>query len=82
LEWVEWQKVRGPIGPDRWDFYAKFVAMHAGKPYEKGKEPTLGDFPFPWDPEPVAALTKPSAEERRKRGPIFIPPDRRRRAEA
>lgn len=47
-EWQAWREIRGPIGFDRWDFYASFIAMNAGGPYENPKSVTLGNFPMPW----------------------------------
>lgn len=46
MEWLTWMEIRGPIGPQRHDFYASYVAMHAGGPYEK--EVQLADFEMPW----------------------------------
>lgn len=76
---MEWQKVRGPIGLDRWDYYVKRIQAAAGGPYEEGKAPTLADLRMPWEPEPVAVITKPTAEERKRRRALFVPPERRAR---
>jgi hypothetical protein len=38
--------IRGPIGGQREDFYASFVAMHAGGPYEKRVK--FSQFAMPW----------------------------------
>jgi len=48
LEWMTWMAIRGPIGPQRADFHASLVAMHAGKPYDK--PPSFSDFAMPWAP--------------------------------
>lgn len=45
LGWMAWMAVRGPIGPQRQDFYAAIVSMYAGKPYDQDKDPPeLKDF--------------------------------------
>jgi len=46
LAWLEWMKIRGPIGGVRQDYYTSFLAMHAGKPYTT--EVSLSDFAMPW----------------------------------
>jgi hypothetical protein len=41
-----WAAIRGPIGGPRRDFYASFLAMHAGKPHDT--EVSQSDFMPPW----------------------------------
>lgn len=64
LEWKAWREIRGPLGPDRWDFYVAFLAMNMGpNPYPRGAEVTLADFRMPWLPEPVGSDIDPDDEE-------------------
>lgn len=75
---MEWQKVRGPVGLDRWDYYVKRVQAAAGGPYPEGGAPTFDDLRMPWDPEPVVDEEKPSPEELERRRALFVAPHRRR----
>ena len=46
MEWMAWMQIRGPIGPQRQDYYTSFLAMYAGGPYQK--EVKLSEFSMPW----------------------------------
>lgn len=62
LEWKAWVALRGPIGPDRWDFYTSYIAMNAGGPYENPKEVTIEAFQMPW----IAAQAEEIARAKKK----------------
>lgn len=74
---MEWQKIRGPVGPDRWDFYVKRVIFANGAPNWGEKVPTIDDLRMPWDPEPLAATTASSGDGKAQHDAIFVPAARR-----
>lgn len=51
FEWKAWRAIRGPIGPERWDFYVSYLAMEMGAPYPRGEAKTVDEFRMPWQPE-------------------------------
>lgn len=55
---MAWRDVRGPIGPERWDFYASFIAMHAGGPYNNPREVTIDKFGMPWNTAQLEAKAR------------------------
>jgi hypothetical protein len=46
MEWKAYVAIRGPIGPQRWDFYVSMLAMYAGSPYKKKVK--FSEFKMPW----------------------------------
>lgn len=52
-EWVEYAKLRGPVGPHRFDTLTAMLSMHTVRPYmQGGAELELADFMPPWVPRP------------------------------
>ena len=50
-ECVEYAKLRGPIGPHRFDTLTAMLSMHIARPYMQG-DLDLADFMPPWVPRP------------------------------
>lgn len=74
---MEWQKIRGPVGPDRWDFLVKRLIFANGAPNWGEKVPTIDDLRMPWDPEPTAATTAAGGDGKAQHDAIFVPSGRR-----
>lgn len=50
-EWVEYAKLRGPVGPHRFDTLTAMLSTYIARPYLQG-DLDLGDFMPPWVPRP------------------------------
>lgn len=60
--WMEWAKIRGPVGGPRRDWYHANLTMHAGKPYPADSNLSDGDF-LPYWAQREAKLAKEIAAE-------------------
>lgn len=50
-EWVEYAKLRGPVGPHRHDTLTAMLSVAIARPYMQG-DLELDDFMPPWVPRP------------------------------
>lgn len=48
---MEYAKLRGPVGPHRFDTLAAQICMYIARPYTQG-DLDLADFMPPWIPKP------------------------------
>lgn len=78
---MAWSRIVGPLGPEREDFYVKFIAAFARGPDAEGKAIPMSSLRMPWesDPDVEKAMTPVKPEDRRP-GPFFLTREQRRRA--
>jgi hypothetical protein len=47
LGWLQWMVIRGPIGPQRNDYYTSFISRFSGGTYPA--DTGIEEFAMPWD---------------------------------